>query len=127
MRKRIAYHVLFVLSFLSTAVFAQESSTKDDIVLKATKVVVFQMTANLKLTQDQISAVQPIIANNIAKVRNLQQNLEDGTIDSSTMYSQRQQLIDDEDLQLGSVLTPDQMRVWIKIQNLPSSHRNHSS
>ena len=118
---------LLIFFYLTVPVCAQESSPTDDIVVKATNAVIFQMTANLKLTQDQISAVQPIIADNIAKVRNLQQSLEDGTIDSSTMYNQRQQLVNDEDLQLGSILTPDQMKVWLSIQGQSDSHIRHSS
>jgi len=93
------------------------SKPADDIVNKATDAVIFQMTANLKLTQDQITAARPVVANNIAKTRDLQQNLEDGNIDGKTMYSQRQQLIDQEYQQLGSVLTPDQLKLWVSIQN----------
>jgi len=85
------------------------------------------MTANLKLTQEQIDAIEPIIANNIAKVRNLQQSLEDGTIDSGTMYSQRQQLFNKEGQELSSILSTDQMKAWIIIQNHSSSHNNHTS
>ncbi|MBF0570306.1 MAG: hypothetical protein HQL12_00395 [Candidatus Omnitrophica bacterium] len=90
---------------------------KDDIVVKGTNAVIFQMTANLKLTQDQINAVRPIVADNIANVRNLQQKLEDGAINGKTMYNQREQLTIDEFRKLSTILTPDQMKVWISIQS----------
>jgi hypothetical protein len=89
----------------------------DEIIIKATDAVMFQMTANLKMTQDQISAVRPIVEDNIIKVRDLQKSLESGSIDGKTMYDQRQQLTQDEYQKLGLILTQDQMKVWINIQN----------
>lgn len=121
---------VFISFFLWWTVqgFAQESSATDEIVVKAANAVIFEMTANLKLTQDQINAVQPIVTDNIVKVRNLQQSLEDGTIDSRAMYSQRQQLSDDENQELSSILTPDQMRVWMSMQDqYPSDGNNKHS
>jgi hypothetical protein len=128
MSKKIAYSILVFFFFLTVSLYAQESSPTDDIVVKAANAVIFQMTANLKLTEDQISAARPIIADNIAKVRNLQQSLEDGTIESSAMYSRRQGLINDESQELSSVLTTDQMRIWLSMQN-PSddNHARHGS
>jgi hypothetical protein len=89
----------------------------DDIVVKATDAVIFQMTANLKLTQDQINAVRPVIMDNIIKVRKLQQSLQAGGIDSKTMVNQREELTKDEDRQLMPILTSSQLKVWIEIQN----------
>jgi len=109
--------VLAVTYCLIIPAYAQGSSPTDDIVVKATNAVIYQMTANLKLTQGQITAVRPIIADNIVKTRVLQQSLEDGNIDGKTMYNQRQQLINEEYRELGSVLTPDQLKLWISIQN----------
>ena len=64
------------------------TSNSDGIVDKATSAVISEVTANLKLTQGQTSAIQPIVAANIAKGRVLQQSLLDGTIDPKTMNSQ---------------------------------------
>jgi hypothetical protein len=89
----------------------------DPIVIKATNAVMFQITSNMKLSQDQINSVQPIIMDYIVKVRDLQQSLEKGVIDSKTMYNKREQLIKDEDRQLSHILSPDQMNVWINMQN----------
>ncbi len=71
----------------------------------------------MKLTQDQISAIQPIIEDNIAKVRNLQLSLEKGAMDGTTMYRQKERLIHEENQKLSLIFTPDQMKVWINIQN----------
>jgi len=124
MKDRI-YCIVLCISFLfSTSLGAEESSPTDEIVIKATNAVIFEMNANLKLSQDQINAIQPIVADNIVKTRNLQQSLQDGNIDGSTMYSQRQQLTNDENSQLAAILTPDQMKVWINIQNQDPSNGN---
>lgn len=96
----------------------------DPIVAKATQAVIFQMTANLQLTQDQINAVGPIISEGITQQRNLQQQHADGQIDGPTLYNQRQQVISGENQQLGSVLTPDQMKTWLGIENDPSDDNN---
>ena len=117
MKNRIIYSILAILFLSALPAWAQESSPTDEIVVKATNAVIFQMTANLKLTQDQISAVRPIITDNIVKVRNLQQSLEDGSIDGNTMYTRREQLTNDEYQKLSAILTPDQMKLWVNIQN----------
>jgi hypothetical protein len=89
----------------------------DDVVAKAVKNIVFEMTINLKLTQDQISAVTPIITDNMVKVKKLQQSLEKGDIDSSTMNSDKEQLTKEEIQALAAILTQEQMRVWLNRQN----------
>ncbi len=91
--------------------------SKDEIVVKSTEAVISQMTANLKLTQDQINAVRPIVEDNIVKVRALQQKLGHGDIDGKTMVNQRTQLTIDEDKALSSILTPDQLKLWVSIQD----------
>jgi len=93
------------------------NSSTDEIVVKATDAAMFQITANLKLPQDQINAIRPIITDNIIKVRKLQQSVEDGTIDSKAMYDQRQQLMREEYQELSHIISSDQLKVWINMQN----------
>ena len=95
---------------------ASNSST-DPIVMKATDAVMFQITANMKLSQDQIKIIQPIIMKYIVKARDLQQSLVKGDIDGKTMYGQREQLYKDEDRELSRIFTTDQMKIWANIQN----------
>jgi hypothetical protein len=111
--------LLFFFFILAPWVLAQDSdqSSVEPIVIKATNAVMFQITANMKLSQDQIKAIQPIIMDNIVKIRDLQLSLEKGAIDSKTMYNQREQLYKDEDRELSQILTPEQMNVWANIQN----------
>ena len=91
-------------------------SPTDEIVVKSADAVMFQMKANLKLTQEQISFLEPIITDNIVQARKLQLSLENGTIDGKTMYQQKQQLTQQEYKELGSILSADQLKTWINIQ-----------
>ncbi len=118
MRGRIAYGIciLAVVFLLTVPAWAQESSPTDEIVIKTTDAVMFQITANMKLNQDQINAVRRIITDHIVKVRNLQQSVEDGNIDSRAMYDRKLQLINEEDQELSHILTADQMKVLISLQ-----------
>ena len=92
-------------------------ASSDEMVVKATDLVMSQITANMKLTQDQISAVRLIIEDNIVKTRNLQLSVEKGTMNSKTMSGPSTQLTNDENQKLSRIFTPDQMKIWINIQN----------
>ena len=108
-------HILFSAFFLlAPCVFAQDA---DEIIVKSTNAVMFQITANMKLTQDQISAIRPVVTNNIVKVRDLQLSLQKGDIDSKAMYDQRAQLNQEENQELSHIFTPDQMKLWTNMQD----------
>ncbi|MBF0511473.1 MAG: hypothetical protein HQL13_03995 [Candidatus Omnitrophica bacterium] len=96
---------------------ASKNPPVDEIVLKSTNQLMAQVTANMKLTQDQMNTVRDIIQDNIAKVRDLEQSLKKGEIDSKTMYQQRQQFLNQENRQLARILTIDQMKIWGNIQS----------
>lgn len=95
----------------------KQPSPPDDIIAKSTDALMQQITINMKLTPDQINAIRPIIEDNIAKTRDLQLSLQKGIIDGKAMYSQSQQLAVQENQKLGAILTIDQMRAWLNIQN----------
>jgi hypothetical protein len=92
------------------------SASTDPIVIKAANAMMFQVNANMKLSQDQQKAVSSIIQDYIVKVRALQLSLEKGDIDGRTMYGQREQLFKDEDRELSLILTQAQMNIWANIQ-----------
>ncbi len=117
MREKIVCNILVTSFLLTIPVRAQESSPTEEIVVKSTDILMSQITANMKLTQDQISAVHTIIEDNIVAIRNLQLRLENGTIDGKTLYIQREKANREEDQKLSQILTSDQMRVWMNIQN----------
>ena len=76
-----------------------------------------QITDNMKLTDEQMTAVRSIIEDNIVKTRKLQQSVENGTLDSKTMSNKVLQLTNEENKKLGKILSTDQMKAWINIQN----------
>jgi len=92
------------------------SPPADDIVAKSTDAMMSQITANMKLTQDQTGVVRGIIEDYTAKTRSLQLSMQNGTLDAKAMYAQRQQLTKDEAVALSRIFTSDQMKVWINIQ-----------
>jgi len=94
-----------------------DGNASDEIILKSTNAMMLQITENMKLTQDQVRAIEPVIKDTIIRTRDLQLSLEKGTIDGKTMYSQREELTRQENQRLGRILTADQMKVWMNIQN----------
>ena len=91
-------------------------ASNDEIIVKSTNAVIFQMVANLKLTQDQIDAVRPIITDTVVKVRELEQKLKGGIIDSKIMYNQRLEVIKEANRKLNPIMTAGQMKVWEDMQ-----------
>ena len=119
MKRLSALYLLAAFFFIAPVAFAQDDAqfSTDEIITKSTDTMMFQITANMKLTQDQINAVREIVIDNIVKIRKLQLSLEDGTIDGKTMYDKKKQLTQDEDQTLSRIFTPDQMKIWLNIQN----------
>jgi hypothetical protein len=93
------------------------TSPTDDIIVKSTDLVIFQMTANLKLTPDQVNAAKPIVTDYEVKVRDLQLSLQKGNMDSKAMVLQRNLAVEDENNALSHVFSPDQLKLWIEIEN----------
>ena len=67
MRDGLGCQFLAFCFFFAFPAFAQEPSVTDEIIVKATNAAMFQITANMKLTQEQIDAIRPIIEENIVK------------------------------------------------------------
>ena len=90
-------------------VFAQDQPpSADDIVAK--------MQSKLNLTQDQVTAVTPIIEKYSSKREELRQSMEDGSVDKASMYSQMKQLKEDETQELAQFLSEDQINRWKRMQ-----------
>jgi uncharacterized protein YPO0396 len=115
------YACLMVL-FLSTApIFAQDQSSGDEHQPPSAADIVAKMQAKLNLTQDQVTAVTPIIEKYNSKREDLKQSMEDGTADRDSIRSQMKQLKADEAQELGQVLSADQVSQWEQMM----SQRRH--
>ena len=115
------YAFMMVLFFTSSPVvtpaFAQEKPlSADEIVSK--------MQSKLNLTQDQVTAVTPIIEKYSSKRQELRQSIQ-GTADKESLRSQMKQLKADESRELSQVLSLAQMSQWKQMQN--QDRRKHNS
>jgi hypothetical protein len=115
MKDTAAGSIALTVLLLTASVWALEAST-EEVVVKSTDTLVFEINANMKLTPDQQAAVRAIIMDNIVQVRALQAQVRQGDIDSKSMYTQRQALMDKENKKLKTLLNPQQMSVWLNLQ-----------
>jgi outer membrane lipoprotein-sorting protein len=106
--------LLMVLLLIVVSAFAQEQpSSADEIVAK--------MQSTLNLTQDQVTAVTPIIGKYTSKRAALRQSMEDGTADRDSLRVQMKQMRTDEAGELSQVLSAEQMSQWKSMMR--SHHR----
>ena len=110
------YASLMVLFFTTIPVFAQDQQppSADDIVSK--------MQSKLNLTQDQVTAVLPIIEKYSSKREQFRQNMEDGTADRDSIRGQMKQLKEDEKQDLSQVLSSEQLGQWEQMQGQRHKH-----
>ena len=120
MGMKAIYGCLAVLFLSVMPVFAQEQPVSaDDIVSK--------IQSKLNLTQDQASAITPIIEKYTSKRQELKQGVEDGTIERNDMRSQMKQLKEDEKQDLSQVLSADQISQWEQMQNQGHHHSDNGN
>jgi len=78
--------------------------------------IVSRMQSKLNLTQDQVSAITPIIEKYSSQRDQLRQSVEDGAADRDSVRSQMKQLRESESQDLSQILSPDQMSQWQEFQ-----------
>ncbi|MBF0511297.1 MAG: hypothetical protein HQL13_03110 [Candidatus Omnitrophica bacterium] len=102
---------LFIFGFILmiTPCFAQ------DRVISADEIV-SKMQVKLHLTQDQMTAVKPIIEKFLSKREELKSSMEDGTNDKDKIKGEMKQLRLDEAQELGQVLSAAQLSQWKQMQ-----------
>jgi len=117
---KLFYACLMILFFAIGPVFAQEQQAPSaaDIVEK--------MQSKLSLTQDQVTAITPIIEKYSSKREELRQSMEDGTADKDSLHTQMKQLKEDEKQELSQVLSADQMSQWEQMQK-QGKHKHGSA
>jgi len=108
---------VMLLFFMAIPVFAQDQqASAEDIAAK--------LESKLNLTQDQVTAITPIIEKYSSKRQGLRQSMEDGTSDPDTIHAQIKQLKQDEKQELSQVLSADQLALWEQVQG--QMHKHHS-
>ena len=101
--------------------WAQDPSAGDEHQPPSADQIVAQMQAKLNLTQNQVTAITPIIEKYSSQREELRQRAEDGTADRDSMHAQMKQLTEDEKQELSQVLSADQMGQWEQMM----SHARH--
>jgi hypothetical protein len=104
--KNILAVCLFVM--IASPAWPQEMQESDALISK--------MTAQLDLQPDQVAGITPIIQRYVVLFANLQKSIRDGTINASSVDSQRQQLEDAETQDLSQYLKPYQLSEWRNMQ-----------
>jgi hypothetical protein len=122
---KMIYAFLMVLIFTSTPLLAQDQPSGDERQPPSAADIVAKMQSKLNLTQDQVTAVTPIVEKYTSKREELKQSMEDGTADRDSMRSQMKQLKSDEAQELGQVLSADQVSQWE--QMMSQRHHKQSS
>ena len=111
MTMKVVCGVLAAFLLVTVSVWAQDKGAK------GTADIMAKLQSQLNLTQDQGTAITPIIEKYISKRKELRVSVQDGSMDKGTMHAQMEQLREDENQELSQVLSQDQMSQWSNMQN----------
>ena len=108
MKKYYAFLLIMVSSFfpavMPSTAFAQDEGQGSSHQPPSADEIVSKMQSKLNLTQDQVTAITPIIEKYTSKREDLRQTMEDGTADRDSIRSQMKQLKEDEAQELSQIL-----------------------
>ena len=121
---RVTYGVILAIFLCAMPVFAQDQSSGAQYQPPSPDQIVAMMQSKLDLTQDQVTAVTPIIEKYSAKRDELRQSIEDGTADRDAVRGQMKQVREDETQELSQILSADQLSQFKKMM---SQHRHRPS
>jgi len=111
MNVKIMFGVLLAAFFITMSGYAQEHASK------STADVVAKLKTQLNLTDEQVTAISPIIEKYSSKRKELYKSVQAGTLDKGGMHAQIEQLREDENQELSQILSQDQMSQWSNMQN----------
>jgi len=116
MMMKIFYAFLSILFFTIMPVFAQDQPLSGTQQPPSVDDIVAKMKIKASLTQDQVTAVTPIIEKYIFKSDQLRQSMREGTADKDRIR-QMKQLRADEKQELSQVLSAEQLNQWEQMQS----------
>jgi len=79
--------------------------------------MIVKMKTDLDLQEDQVTNITPIIEKYSIAFGDLQKSIDDGTINSSSIDSQRQGIEASETQELSQYLKPNQSSQWRQLQS----------
>ena len=115
MNMKTFYACLMALFFTAMPVFAQDQQDQaqgDERQPPTAEDIVTMMQSKLKLSQDQVTAVTPIVEKYTSKREALRQSIENGSTDKDSIRSQMKQLKISESQELGQFLSSYQLSQW---------------
>ena len=121
----LMYACLMGLILTTMPVFAQDQQQGDSRQPPSADEIVAMMQSKLNLTQDQVTAITPVIEKYSSKRDELRQSMEDGTGDRNNIRSQMKQLKADEGQELSQFLSTGQLSQWEQMM-AQGKHKNHS-
>jgi hypothetical protein len=74
--------------------------------------IVTKMETKLSLTQDQVTAITPIVEKYSSKREELRQNVKSGSMDRDSIRGQMKEMKADEKQELSQVLSAKQLSQW---------------
>jgi len=105
-------HIFFALAFVVfggfVSTFAQDGQSTNDTVAK--------MKVDLNLSDDQVAKITQILERSRMASTDLHKSVDDGTINTSAVDSQRQQIEAEQEQEISRYLRSDQMVKWNQIQ-----------
>jgi len=102
------YGILIASFFIATSSWSQDQMSSNDIITK--------MKNTLDLQEDQVHNITPIIDKYTTAMNDLQKSINDGTINSSAVDSQKQGIEAAETQEISSYLKPYQLSEWGQLQ-----------
>jgi hypothetical protein len=115
------YACLMVLFVAATPLYAQVQSSGDERQTPSAEDILAKLQSKLNLTQDQVTAVTPIIDKYYSKREDIKQGVANGTVSRDSVRDQMKQLKTDEAQELSQVLSADQLSQWEQLM----SQRHH--
>ena len=104
MSMKIVYGFLLALFLTGLPLYAQDQPPGDGHEPPSADEIVAKMQSKLNLTQDQVTAITPIIEKYSSKREELKEGAQDGTVDRNDMHAQMKQLKEDESQELSQIL-----------------------
>jgi hypothetical protein len=101
------FNLLIIAVFFVGTAWAQEQDISSTIA---------KMRQELDLQQDQVTNITPVIQKYAVEFHDLDQSIQQGTINQSAVQSQRQGIEDAETQELSAYLKPNQLSEWRSMQ-----------
>ena len=110
------YGLAMILCLTAMPVLAQDQSATDAQQPANAEEIVSWMQSKLNLSQDQVTAVTPIVVKYFTRREQMRASMADGSADKDSIRIQMKLLKEDEKQELSQFLSAQQLDQWDQIQ-----------